>query len=57
MSTIVAVHRNPTLVYARLRARGKPGQEALTACMRNFSLSSAPYAEAELPSINYINLF
>jgi transposase len=36
MSTIVAVRRNPTLkeFYARLRARGKPAKQALTACMR-----------------------
>jgi transposase len=36
MSTVVAVRRNPTLkeFYERLRARGKPAKQALTACMR-----------------------
>ena len=34
--TVVAVRRNPTLkeFYTRLRARGKPAKQALTACMR-----------------------
>ena len=36
MSTIVAVRRNPILkeFYQRLRAKGKPAKQALTACMR-----------------------
>jgi transposase len=36
MSTVVAVRRNPPLkeFYERLRARGKPAKQALTACMR-----------------------
>jgi transposase len=36
MSTVVAVRRNPILkeFYERLRARGKPAKQALTACMR-----------------------
>jgi transposase len=36
MSTVVAVRRNPVLkeFYERLRARGKPAKQALTACMR-----------------------
>ena len=36
MSTVVAVRRNPILkeFYERLRAKGKPAKQALTACMR-----------------------
>ncbi len=36
MSTVVAVRRNPIRkeFYERLRARGKPAKQALTACMR-----------------------
>jgi transposase len=36
MSTVVAVRRNPLLkeFYERLRAKGKPAKQALTACMR-----------------------
>jgi transposase len=36
MSTVVAVRRNPVLkeFYERLRVRGKPAKQALTACMR-----------------------
>jgi transposase len=36
MSTVVAVRRNPMLknFYERLRAKGKPAKQALTACMR-----------------------
>jgi transposase len=39
MSTVVAVRRNPILkeFYERLRAKGKPAKQALTACMRNWS--------------------
>jgi hypothetical protein len=59
MSKIVAIHRNPTLkeFYARLRARGKPDSKRLPHACVNFSLSSTPWSEAELPSTNYINLF
>ena len=36
MSTVVAVRRNPILkeFNERLRAKGKPAKQALTACMR-----------------------
>ena len=36
MATLSAVHHNPTMkaFYARLLAKGKPKQLALTACMR-----------------------
>jgi transposase len=36
MSAVVAVRRNPILkeFYERLRAKGKPAKQALTACIR-----------------------
>jgi transposase len=39
MSTVVVVRRNLILkeFYERLRAKGKPAKQALTACMRNWS--------------------
>jgi len=40
MSAVVAVRRNPILkeFYERLRAKGKPAKQALTARMRIWSL-------------------
>jgi transposase len=60
MSTVVTVRRNPILkeFYERLRGKGKPAKQALTACMRkllvilNVMLRSQTHWSAPTPVVS-----